>query len=301
MADFEWYRSFVAIYRMGTVSAAAVARHMTQPALSQHLASLEAEVGEPLFLRQPRKMVPTERGIELYNQVAPAVDRLERTTSELRKGSQGTTIRLGAPLEFFKERLARRLAGIEERVIVSFGKTAELLDLLEEHLLDVVVATQHVTRRGLHFARLDTEVFWLVGGAEASLSAPGEDLDAIRAELERQRWISYGEDLPIIRRFWMESFGERPAITARWVVPDLHAIAALVQRGIGISVLPSYLVEDRVQAGLMRRLWAPSRKVQNEIWLVYHTADRNDAVISRFAQRLLAGIPKQRWSQGKSG
>ena len=62
MADFEWYRSFVAIYRMGTVSAAAESRHMTQPALSQHLASLEAQVGEPLFVRQPCKMVPTQRG-----------------------------------------------------------------------------------------------------------------------------------------------------------------------------------------------------------------------------------------------
>src|SRR5690606_40980576 len=64
--DFEWYRSFVAIYRAGSVSAAAASRHLTQPALSQHLAALEAEVGEPLFHRRPRKMVPTERGIALY-------------------------------------------------------------------------------------------------------------------------------------------------------------------------------------------------------------------------------------------
>lgn len=69
----------------------------------------------------------------------------------------------------------------------------------------------------------------------------------------------------------------------------LHAIAALVERGAGISVLPSYLVERRVQAGLIRRLWTPSRVVQNDIWLVYRTADRNDAVISRFVRRLLTG------------
>lgn len=288
MADFEWYRSFVAIYRMGTVSAAAESRHMTQPALSQHLASLEAEVGEPLFVRQPRKMVPTQRGIELYNQVAPAVDRLERTTSTLRQGSRGTILRLGSPYEYFRERLTKVLSQSDERLVVTFGTTAELIDLLEEHLLDVVVATQHLNRRGLHFTRLDTEAFWLVGGANAALSAAADDPDAIRAELERHPWISYAEDLPIIRRFWMECFGERPAITARMVVPDLHAIRALVQQGAGISVLPSYLVEDRVNAKTMKRLWTPPRNVQNEIWLVYRTADRSDAVIRRFVQELLA-------------
>ncbi len=288
MADFEWYRSFVAIYRAGSVSAAASGRHMTQPALSQHLAALEAEVGAPLFIRKPRRMVPTERGIALYNQVAPAIDRLERATSELRGGAREALIRLGAPVEYFKEKLLPLLAEGEERVAVSFGKTAELLDALEAHLLDVVVATQHLERSGLLFVRLDTEFFWLVGGPGAALSADAGDRAAVRDELEKIAWISYGEELPIIRRFWIESFGERPGMTARMVVPDLHAIASLVERGAGVSVLPSYLVQARVEAGLMRRLWSPPRPVQNEIWLAYRAVDRSDAVIHRFVQRLSA-------------
>lgn len=74
MADFEWFRSFVAVYRSGSVSGAAAVRHLSQPAISQHIAALEAEVGAPLFERHPRGMVPTKRGNELYSQVAPAVD-----------------------------------------------------------------------------------------------------------------------------------------------------------------------------------------------------------------------------------
>ncbi|WP_419178458.1 LysR family transcriptional regulator [Brevibacillus brevis] len=71
MVDFEWYRSFISIYKHSSVSEAARTRMMTQPATSQHLASLEAEVGEPLFTRAPRKMIPTERGKALYTQVVP--------------------------------------------------------------------------------------------------------------------------------------------------------------------------------------------------------------------------------------
>lgn len=290
MPDFEWYRSFVAIYRAGSVSVAAVARHMTQPALSQHLAALEAEVGGSLFIRKPRRMVPTERGIALYNQVAPAIDRLERAASELRGDARQALIRLGAPVEYFKEKLLPLLARGEERIAVTFGKTPELLDVLEAHLLDVVVATQHLERGGLRFVRLDTEFFWLVGGSGAALAADPGDRAAVRDELEEMAWISYGEELPIIRRFWIESFGERPGMKARMVVPDLHAIASLVEGGAGVSVLPSYLVRARVEAGRMRQLWSPSRPVQNEIWLAYRAADRNDAVIHRFIERLSAGV-----------
>ncbi|WP_052098282.1 helix-turn-helix domain-containing protein [Paenibacillus stellifer] len=80
MVDFEWYRSFVYIYKYNSVSQAAKTRIMTQPAMSQHLASLEAEVGEPLFIRTARKMIPTERGKELYSQLAPLIESLEETS-----------------------------------------------------------------------------------------------------------------------------------------------------------------------------------------------------------------------------
>lgn len=290
MADFEWYRSFVAIYRQGSVSAAAASRHMTQPALSQHLAALESEMGSPLFYRQPRKMVPTEHGIALYNQVAHAIDRLERATSESRTDSLGALIRLGAPVEYFKDRVAPIVAGDKGRIAVTVGQTAALLDALTDHRLDVVVATQHVSSSGLQFVRLDTEHFLLVGSTGLSLVASPNDANAVRAELEQMPWISYAEDLPIIRRFWMESFRERPAFTARMVVPDLHAMGTLVQHGGGVSVLPAYLIQREIQTGLLTVLWSPPRPVQNEIWLAYRTADRNDGAINRFVHGLLTKI-----------
>jgi len=66
MVDFEWYRSFIAVYRSGTVTGAAKARLLTQPAISQHIAALESASGHALFQRTPRKMIPTEHGKVLY-------------------------------------------------------------------------------------------------------------------------------------------------------------------------------------------------------------------------------------------
>jgi DNA-binding transcriptional LysR family regulator len=73
MVNLEWYRSFVQVYRVGrTVSKASESLHLTQPAVSQHLAGLEANLGTLLFQRMSRRMVPTEVGRRLYTQVVVA-------------------------------------------------------------------------------------------------------------------------------------------------------------------------------------------------------------------------------------
>jgi len=107
--DFEWYRSFVSIYRHNSVSEAAKARFMTQPAMSRHLASLEAEVGEKLFIRMARKMIPTERGKLLYSEVAPLVEALEKVSADIRTSSRPDLkwIKIGSAPDFYQEKILR--------------------------------------------------------------------------------------------------------------------------------------------------------------------------------------------------
>ncbi|WP_309571663.1 LysR family transcriptional regulator [Deinococcus sp.] len=80
MATLESFRVFVAVYRAGSVSGAARERHLTQPAVSAQLA---ARVGEALFTRTPRGVVPTGHGRALYAQVSDSVDRLDRAARSL--------------------------------------------------------------------------------------------------------------------------------------------------------------------------------------------------------------------------
>ena len=48
--ELKTLRSFLAIAREGNVTAAAESLHVTQPTLSRQLATLEVELGTPLFL-----------------------------------------------------------------------------------------------------------------------------------------------------------------------------------------------------------------------------------------------------------
>ncbi|WP_339192910.1 LysR family transcriptional regulator [Aeribacillus sp. FSL W8-0870] len=285
MTNFEWYRSFVAIYRHGSISRAAQARFMTQPALSQHLAALEAEIGEPLFRRTPRQMVPTERGHMLYGQIVQAVDRLEKISGDFRHPSTPPTLRIGGPAEWIHEYLIARLPESPYTLSFTFGETKPLIQALKNNDIDLLIATQHVATSGLTFTRLMTETFKLVGNRP--MPSDGYDRDDIRQRLERLDWISYAPELPIIRRFWFAAFGERCTLKPRFIVPDLRVIKSLVLQGHGISVLPEYLVADELKKGELYELWRSPEPVENDLWLVYRSSDRVDPTFTTFVDSWL--------------
>ena len=61
MVNLEWYRTFKAVYKTGTLTSAAEELFISQPGVSLHLSSLENYVGYKLFDRTGRKMVPPKK------------------------------------------------------------------------------------------------------------------------------------------------------------------------------------------------------------------------------------------------
>lgn len=277
MANFEWYRTFVAVYRMQSMSAAAHARFLTQPAVSQHIQALEKEMGTSLFVRTPRKMVPTEAGKELYVSIVEAVDLLERTSAH-NNPNHVPTLRLGVPSEYFYERCTRALAEVPWRTQVHFGLTNELLAHLRSGELDIVIATQRLSDEGVQYIPLYEEHFCLCLGTKWVVPQV-TDLHDIQKWLVTLPWIAYGPELPIIRRYWQVVFGERPDIRPKIIVPDLRSILRLVEEGAGVSVLPTYLYRDAEESKKIRVLEIPNQTVSNQLWIVYRRKEMNDDII----------------------
>ena len=63
--ELRTLRYFLAVCEHGTMSRAAEALHVTQPALSRQIAALERELGTPLLERHSRSVTPTEKGLYL--------------------------------------------------------------------------------------------------------------------------------------------------------------------------------------------------------------------------------------------
>jgi DNA-binding transcriptional LysR family regulator len=290
--DFEWYRSFISIYKHGSVSEAAKTRMMTQPAMSQHLAALEAEVGEPLFTRTPRKMVPTARGKELYTRVVPLIEGLEETTQSLKTLSSPSlpVIKIGSAHEFFREVIAPHLADFPMRVVAQYGIASVLLEFLLEEKVDVTVTSQKLSAPGVEYLPYMQEDFVIV--APRDFPEPEVD-DPKKCEswLSSQPWISYGLEPPIIRRYWREHFQKRPQMQLAHVLPDLHAILKAIEYGAGISLLPTYMLEDSLHTGKVKTIY-PAYQVHNDLNLAYLIKNRNAPNVKTATEALRSCLDK---------
>lgn len=233
---------------------------MTQPAVSQHLAGLEASLGERLFQRTSKRMLLTEHGQRLYARVTDAVEALE-TVSNPRDSV--ASIRLGAPHEFFEARVLPALSRAPELdVRVTLGTAEALVDALRSGALDAVVATVKRPSPELSYRGLFEEKFWLVGPPR-TLASSKRGLERLALE---QRWIAYAPDLPIIRRFMRQVLGRRLGITAALTVPDLRSVRRAVELGMGVSVLPDYLCEQALSEGRLSLVYLPEEPVTNDLW-----------------------------------
>jgi DNA-binding transcriptional LysR family regulator len=290
MAASEWLRTFIAIYRSGSVSGGAERRGLSQPAASQQLASLERRVGLPLFTRTPRGVEPTRRGRDLHAQVADSLDQLEPVLVGLDGGPAAApdpVLRLGSSAEFFSAVVVPRLAPDSPALVARFGSDHENLARLEHGELDVAVTSIAPGRRSLAAVAIGMKRFVLVGGPGSAPPAPLGSLEALGRWLVGRPWVAYSAELPLTRRFWLTALGRPFGGDLRLVAPDLRAVAAAVERGLGCSLLPDFSCADGLERGTMIELHPVALVAPSEPWFACtRAADLDRAPLHRLVSHL---------------
>jgi DNA-binding transcriptional LysR family regulator len=293
MSYLDHLRSFVAVHRLASVTAAARSLGLTQPAVTGHLKALEARLGRPLFERAGRGIVATATADALAARIGGHVDALESVLDSVAaRGSElAGTVTIGGPAEFLTERGLAALAPLASQHVAihaRFGLARDLISQLERGDLELVVAAQRIPRPAIAYRRLFTERFLLVGAPRfrALLPSVAASSATVATRLQTAPWVAYAPDLPMIRRFFRTGLERDPALPEVSTAPDLRAVRAMVAAGAGISVLPDYLCEAAIAAGEFVELWRPSTPVTNTVWLATGKASRHPRV-SLAIERLL--------------
>ncbi|BAZ12797.1 hypothetical protein NIES4071_46310 [Calothrix sp. NIES-4071] len=183
------------------------------------------------------------------------------------------------PQEFFTEKVLVSLQHDENiSYVIKYGLATELIKLLKDSELDAVIATQKINDPEIEYQLIYEENFWLV--APPTIEIPftqdilQSDLTPLVKWSRQQSWIAYGEDLPIIRRFWRVVLGVRIDTNPKLVIPDLRAVRDAVSYGFGLSVLPDYLCQDWVDNKRLTLVLKPSKAVTNQIWLAFRKSEQ---------------------------
>lgn len=282
--DLEHLRTFVTVYRTGSLTEAAALLGLSQPTVTARVKDLEAAFGYALFERSNSGVVPTARGDELARSASYSVDALDDLLSSSLAGPPAA-VQLGGPAELLSimvvPRLAEVIAAIGAPVQITFGLADSLLAMLRAGRLDIVVSALRPQLPGIAAAPLYDEEFLLVG-APRWRADTSQNQDGSRTAL----WagapvVAYAQNLPIIRRYWQSVFGSRPdGLAVSAVVPDLRGVRDAVLAGAGISVLPEYLVRADIAAGDLVLLDTPEVAPLNTVYIATRSGEmaRNQRV-----------------------
>jgi DNA-binding transcriptional LysR family regulator len=246
--------AFVEVARRQSVSRAAEALFLTQPALTARIKGLERELGSELFTRTSRGMKLTEAGEAFLPYAVRALDTLldgRMQVNALERGGAGRLVVGAAPAvsTYVLPALLKRFSHAYPRMSVSVrtGHSEEILDLVlrEQVMLGLVRALKHqdITSIPLYEDRL------------ILVAEPGHPF--AKAGRIRMEQIA-GEQLILFDRTssyhdltsaLFRTAGVSPA--GRMELDNIDAAKKMVEQGFGVALLPHTSVADELEAGTL--------------------------------------------------
>jgi len=243
--DLTRLRVLREVARLGSMSAAARALSYTQPAVSHHVARLEAEVGTPLVVRHGRGVRLTEAGRVLVGHADAVLTRLAAAEEEVAAiaGLRAGRVRLAAFPTATAGIVPQALAALRKRapgvtVTLVEAEPPESLALVREGEVDVAVAfaydeTPPDADTGIREVTFSRErVRLLLPGGHPLAAEHTVELAALRGET----WVAGCERCRSHLVHVCRRAGFEPHVA--YATDDHLAVQRLVSLGLAVGVLP---------------------------------------------------------------
>lgn len=170
MLNTSHIRTFLAVVETGNYTAAARVLHMSQPAVSQHIRSLEAQLGDVhLFRRTQGRVQVTHAGEVLLGMARELVDLAERTEERIKalQGKLSGRVCIGCTPGSGERLLAPLLAAFHQRhpdVELELRVThyEKLLAALADHDVNLILIEHAYQRKGWELTPLGYESLELI-------------------------------------------------------------------------------------------------------------------------------------------
>lgn len=262
MLSFRQIEAFRAVYVLRSMTRAADALFVSQPAVSRLIRDMEAAVGLRLFQRRKGGLSPTEEAIALYAEVERSfvgIDKIERAATRIRERRGGTVRVCAVPalahafLPAVVERFLERHPGVGVALYTYDNDTA--VALLRTRQFDLGYAMTPADRAGVVVdpVRRVRCVCVLPPGHRLTGRAV-VTVDDLRDE----PFISLGEGtmtrLKIDAAFQAANVTRRLTLEAHWSA----SICSLVGRGLGVSIIEPFTAESFAQRGGTVRPFEPA-------------------------------------------
>lgn len=243
MFDLVCLRSFVHIYERGTVAAAASDLGYTAPAVSQHLAKLERDLGVGLFDRVGGRLRPSPAAAELVDLAESILDLAERCGHLTTTAPETRPIVIAAFASAVTAVVGPALPTLAGRPVAVFGTDdEEALRRLRLGHADIALVQRYDHTNFVEDPRL---VYREVARDRLRLVLPPDRPPSTRlVDLAGADWLLNGDNTActISVLSLLDSVGVTPVV--RGSLDDNHALLALVAAGLGACILPEFVVAE---------------------------------------------------------
>lgn len=244
----------VTLANCGNMTRAAKKLHITQPALSAYLASVEKSLGQPLFQRTGKNLTPTYLG-ELYLEKARKIlalgEEFQRQNDQAARGCSGR-IRIGLPIRRSPHLIPSALKIFQSRypnaeIILHEGNLRAMTDLLLDDQIDLMLCSLTEQLAELEYVHLCWDPVVLLAAAEhpccgsarlrEGFSHPWLDLST----LEHETFLLQHPDQSL--RWYSDRALEESGVRPRRIIQirNIETSAQMAADGMGVSFcLESY-------------------------------------------------------------
>ncbi|MBK6749217.1 MAG: LysR family transcriptional regulator [Pyrinomonadaceae bacterium] len=284
--DINQLEVLVTVANERSFSRAAEVLNRTQPAISQSIRRLEKEIGETLFDRSSKDGTLTFAGEVLLDHAKQMLNlrhNAENALREMRSLQQGkVSISANEHTVFFL------LPVIEEfhaehpliKVEVQRGVASRIPKQITAREVELGVISFSPNDESLHSVPVFTDELVLVVSPKHRLAGSGS---VSIKDLGTEAFIAHNAVSPY-RRQVIESF-EKHKTELHIVVelPSLEAIKRLVERGVGIALVPRLTAQSEIAAGSLAALSVSEMRLNRKLNIVY----RRNSSLSHAAEAFL--------------
>jgi DNA-binding transcriptional LysR family regulator len=286
-------RGFAEVLRRGTIASAAERLHLTAPAVSTQLKTLETLVGAPILDRSGDALRPTAVGEELMRAtslIEAALTRCEERIGSLNAGAAGL-VRLGVVStgKYFAPGLVARFKkaapGID--LYLTVGNRNEIVEALHRRGIDMAVMGRGPENLDVMAYRLGPHPYVLIAPpGHPQAGRPLADAGALLSETFLAREIGSGTRTLMMRELDRLGGGRAYKIVE---MASNETIKQAVMAGLGLALLSAHTVHAELAEGKLVTLSLPRMPIMRD-WYLIHRADETLTPAAEVVRDFIVGL-----------
>jgi DNA-binding transcriptional LysR family regulator len=256
---------------------------LTPAAFGQRIKQLERQLGCALFERTSRSVALTVEGARLQPVARQAIEELLRCGQVVNdEQSLPVHIRLGTRFELGLSWLVPSLLAFQEahphiKIDYYFGSGPDILEQLEEQSVDGIITSAPRLHQSWQSEMLHRETYVFVGAKELLQNKPfARPEDAVHHTL-----IDIDEELPLLR--YMSSVTGELAFGGIRLAGTAGAVQMMVERAVGVAVVPEYMIQEQLASGALERLLPSYDLLADSFRLLFRKSSLFGAALAQIA------------------